>query len=87
MLPALGLHKGSALRRIMGGGRVVPLYAGDGASDAEAAEAATSLCGVSVGVGPDAPAGCQHRLRDPDELGGALAGLLEALSGGGLGAA
>jgi trehalose 6-phosphate phosphatase len=87
--PALGLNKGSALRQIvdLAGGRVVPLYAGDAPSDAEAVEAASALGGVSVGVGRDAPAGCQYRVDSPDELGGVLAGLVEALAAGGLGAA
>jgi trehalose-phosphatase len=81
--PSLGWTKGSAVRAVAGdvgpGGLV--FYAGDEANDADAFAAAAGLGGVSVGIGPRAPATAQYRLPDPEalvELLGQFLGVLSA---------
>lgn len=80
--PAAGWDKGSALRLILEsiGPPVFPLYAGDGANDAEALAAVTELGGVALGIGPSAPAGVPYHLPDPMALTSFLTRLLESMS-------
>jgi trehalose-phosphatase len=79
--PAFGWTKATAVQRIVThyGPNAVPLYAGDEANDADALEAAASLGGVALGIGPQAPSAARHRLSDPAELFDFLSGFLVAL--------
>jgi trehalose-6-phosphatase len=78
--PAIGWHKGSAVRAIAEavGDEPLVLYAGDSANDAEALEAAAERGGVSIGVGPIAPP-AQYRVDGPEEIREFLIGLLAVL--------
>jgi trehalose 6-phosphate phosphatase len=79
--PALGWTKGSAVWAITAhaGHGALPLYAGDEANDREALQAAITLGGVAIGVGPRAPAVAQVRLPDAAGLVNLLFGLTDAL--------
>jgi trehalose 6-phosphate phosphatase len=79
--PALPWDKGAALRLILEriGRHALPLYAGDGANDAEAVATTAALGGVALGVGACAPARARYRLRDPAALTDFLTRLAEAL--------
>jgi trehalose 6-phosphate phosphatase len=81
--PTLRWDKGSAVRLILDsvGPPVLPVYAGDGANDAEAVAAAAALRGVALGVGARAPAGCQYHLPDPAAFTSFLTCLTESLGG------
>ncbi|HZT79377.1 MAG TPA: trehalose-phosphatase [Gemmataceae bacterium] len=80
--PAVGWDKGSALRQVVAavGEPVFPVYAGDGANDAEALAAAAALGGLALGVGPAAPPCVRLRVPDPAALAGFLARLAAALA-------
>jgi trehalose-phosphatase len=79
--PALGVTKGTAVRRMVAhaGPGALPLYAGDDANDRDALEAAAGLGGLALGLGPRAPSVAHHRLPDPAALVRFLEGLLVAL--------
>jgi trehalose-phosphatase len=73
--PAIGWHKGTAVRTIaeaIGPGALI-FYAGDSANDTEALEVVAALGGIPVRVGTAAPP-AQYCVEDP-------AGLLEFLIG------
>ncbi len=80
---ALGSTKGTAVRQIVGhiGADVFPLYAGDEANDADALEMVNSLGGISVGVGPRAPAAARHYVPAPPALTEFLAELIAEITG------
>ncbi len=81
--PDLGWTKGTALRAIVdhvGGGAVLPLYAGDDANDADALLAAADLGGIAIGVGPRAPSLAQYHLPGSSSLMSVLDVLLEMLT-------
>lgn len=62
---ANGWNKGTAIRLILadvGTSSDVLLYAGDGANDTEAVEEVTVMGGMTLGIGPDAPASVACRL-------------------------
>jgi trehalose-phosphatase len=67
--PAIGWHKGTAVRAIAEaiGPEALVLYAGDSANDTEALEVVASLGGISVRVGATAPP-AQYRVEGPGEL-------------------
>jgi trehalose-phosphatase len=78
--PAIGWHKGTAVRAIaeaIGPGALI-FYAGDSANDTEALEVVAALGGIPVRVGTAAPP-AQYRVEDPGELLEFLIGLKEAL--------
>jgi trehalose 6-phosphate phosphatase len=83
--PALGVTKGTAVRRMVAhaGPGALPFYAGDDANDRDALEAATALGGLALGIGPRAPSVAHHRLPDPAALMRFLDGFLQALESGG----
>jgi trehalose-phosphatase len=78
--PAIGWHKGSAVRAMAEavGQGVLVLYAGDSDNDVEALEVVVALGGISVGVGATAPP-AQHRIEGPSEVLELLIGLIAAL--------
>lgn len=79
--PDLRWSKGSVVR-LLHSGMSPPagvLFAGDSAGDTEALQAAASLGGLSIGVGPEAPNCVRRRLPDPAALGDFLDVLLERL--------
>jgi trehalose-phosphatase len=80
---ALGWTKGTAVERIVAraGPGALAFYAGDEANDADALAAATALGGVSLGIGPRAPAADYH-LPDPAALEHFLGSLLDSLETG-----
>jgi trehalose-phosphatase len=82
--PAAGWDEGDAVDRILTGlpADVFPVYAGGGASDAEAVARVNARGGLTVGVGPEPPAGVKVRVgaagaftRDLDRLHAALTGV------------
>jgi trehalose-phosphatase len=79
--PAIGWHKGSAVRAMQEaiGHEALILYAGDSDNDGEALEAAVALGGITVGVGASAPP-AQYRIEGPGELLEFLIGLIVALT-------
>jgi trehalose 6-phosphate phosphatase len=80
--PQLGWNKGTAVRQILrhiGGEGAALLYAGDGANDADAFEAVNQLAGITLGIGPDAPATAHCRLSGPAVVKKLLAQLNDAL--------
>lgn len=78
--PALGWDKGSAVRAMVEdiSSTVLVLYAGDSPNDVEALDVAADLGGISVGVGPAAPA-AQYRVEGPGDIHDFLVGLRAAL--------
>jgi trehalose-phosphatase len=68
--PAVNWNKGSALGLILDdvGPPVLPVYAGDGANDAEALTEATARGGLAIGIGERAPPDARFRLDNPDAL-------------------
>jgi trehalose-phosphatase len=69
--PAGDCHKGSAVRAILqclGSVQATCLYVGDDANDADAFAEVAARGGICLGIGPQAPAGAQHRLDTPREL-------------------
>jgi trehalose 6-phosphate phosphatase len=79
--PALGWTKGFGVRTMVAsaGTDALPLYAGDEANDGDALEATNALGGVTIGIGPRAPASARYRLADSAALVSFLHTLLEAL--------
>jgi trehalose-phosphatase len=82
--PADAWDKGDAVDRILTGlpADVYPVYAGDGGNDAEAVARVNARGGLTVGVGPEPPAGVKLRVgaseaftRDLDRLHAALTGV------------
>ncbi|MGE5193531.1 MAG: trehalose-phosphatase [Deltaproteobacteria bacterium] len=81
--PDLGWTKGTAVRMLVDSVRapdVRVLYAGDSANDDEAMVAVADDGGITVGVGAEAPAAANVRVRDPGDLFEFLAAFAEALS-------
>jgi trehalose-phosphatase len=80
--PAGGWDKGTAVERVLDrlGPDVLPVYAGDAATDAEAMAVTALAGGVAVGVGPDAPPTATHRVASAAELEGLLARLVAAVA-------
>jgi trehalose-phosphatase len=78
--PAIGWHKGTAVRTIAEaiGPEVLIFYAGDSANDTEALEVVAALRGISVRVGATAPP-AEYGVEAPGELLEFLIGLKEAL--------
>ncbi len=79
--PACGWTKGSAVRKIFDhvAGKAAQagiLYAGDEANDEDGFDAANALGGISIGVGPRAPANARHRLAETQDLADILTGFL-----------
>lgn len=72
--------KGDAVARLAGAGALV-VYAGDGANDEEAVVAVNARGGLTVGVGPDAPAAVQVRVADQAAFEAGLYRLAAALCG------
>lgn len=70
--------KGDAVGRLAGAGALA-FYAGDAANDDEAVAAVNARGGVTVGVGPEAPAAAAVRLADRGEFEAGLFRLAEAL--------
>jgi trehalose-phosphatase len=69
--PDLGWNKGTAVGQILkhlGVSGPGLLYAGDSENDAEAFDVAAAHGGVTIGIGPEAPANAQFRLPDPASL-------------------
>jgi trehalose 6-phosphate phosphatase len=69
--PAGDCHKGSAVRAILqclGSVQATCLYVGDDANDADAFAEVGARGGICLGIGPQAPAGAQHRLDAPRDL-------------------
>jgi len=81
--PAIGWHKGTAVRAIAEaiGHEALIFYAGDSANDTEALEVVAALGGISVRVGATAPP-AEYRVEGPGELLEFLIGLKEALGDG-----
>jgi trehalose-phosphatase len=75
----LGWNKGTAVQMIVNdvGSNALPLFAGDGANDADAIEAVHSLGGISMGIGAQAPPAVTCRLPDPPALADFLQSFLE----------
>lgn len=82
ILPALDWNKGDALRMILDlqADPTLPFYAGNDANDQEALRLAAVRDGVSVGIGPVAPATAVHRLSDVESLAEELSILLRQLT-------
>jgi trehalose 6-phosphate phosphatase len=69
--PVWGWNKGSAVRLILahaGTAAATVVYAGDAGNDADAMEAVTAVGGITLGIGPDAPASAECRMPDPAAL-------------------
>jgi trehalose-phosphatase len=82
IVPRTDWTKGFAVRTIFeraAGSRGGLLYAGDEANDADAFQAARSLGGIAIGIGPHAPSEATLRLRDPEALVDLLSDLLGRL--------
>ncbi len=80
--PELGWNKGTAVRMILehlDEPRAMAIYAGDGGNDADAFEAVAAVAGITIGVGPGAPAPARFRLADPAALCGFLSRLATVL--------
>lgn len=77
--PAEGWTKSRALRAICArlGPGAIPLYAGDHQNDADALKAAAGMGGITIGIGPEAPA-ARYRLPDPAALAGLISGIAAA---------
>jgi trehalose-phosphatase len=81
--PAGGCHKGSAVRTIiqnLGPLQSLCLYAGDEANDVEAFEEVAARGGMTIGVGPQAPASAQLRINTPRDLAAFLDDLCHRLT-------
>ena len=61
--------------------RALPVFAGDGANDEEAVARVNALGGLTIGVGPEVPAGVQVRVATPEEFAADLGRLLAAIAG------
>lgn len=75
--------KADAVDRILAGlePRAFPVFAGDGANDEEAVARVNALGGLTIGVGPEVPAGVQVRVATPEEFAADLDRLLTAIAG------
>lgn len=80
---ACGWTKADAADRILAsvGPRAFPVFAGDGANDEEAVARVNALGGLTIGVGPEVPAGVQVRVAAPEEFAADLDRLLAAVAG------
>lgn len=81
IFPNIGWTKGNALDFIVrqNGRETIPLYAGNDANDACAFKAAHTYGGISIGVGPRAPASAEFALPDISSLAECLGKLLTLL--------
>jgi trehalose-phosphatase len=76
--PANGWNKGTAVQLILADLAIQSdfvLYAGDGANDAEGIEAVAGMGGITLGIGPHAPAAAEYRLANHAALQALLARL------------
>jgi trehalose-phosphatase len=80
---AAGWTKAEAVDRILAGldPRTFPVFAGDGANDEEAVARVNDLNGLTVGVGPDVPAGVQVRVATTEDFAADLDRLLTGIAG------
>jgi trehalose-phosphatase len=77
----LGWNKGTAVHMIVNdlGANAMPVFAGDGANDADAMEAVRTLGGITLGIGAQAPAAATCRLSDSSALVAFLQSFLEKI--------
>jgi len=80
--PDIGWATGDTVRQILEShdGPALALYAGSYASDAVAFGITTQLGGVTIGVGPSAPANAMHQLPDSENLTAELMSFFRLLS-------